>query len=236
MNKQINITIIFLSILFIPLISRGQKNKVDIIYLKNKDTIYGTITKQIKNQILEIKKNDSIIRFYHVNEIEKRAILINDTVYETPILIRNNSGLKVILEFNKGITKNRLELKYYYGFDFILSYQFKSIYFIGLGLGLDKYTYDSFFPLFVDLRMNLSNSKSFIPFCAIDAGYGFVDLYNTKGGFMLNPTIGVKYNFNEKKSINLSLGYRMQGIPHNWSTYETIRYYDQFDLKIGIIF
>lgn len=64
-------TIIIILITFYFQNSRAQESYEDVVYLKNKSVIHGTIIEQIPNQSIKIKTKENIIFVYKIEEIEK---------------------------------------------------------------------------------------------------------------------------------------------------------------------
>ncbi|MEI6822050.1 MAG: hypothetical protein WCL51_08935 [Bacteroidota bacterium] len=229
-------------ILIFPFITKAQISNEDVLYLKNGDIIRGTVKRQYNNQELKIKQSDGSITTYNADSIAKRTITIDDSTYNIPIIDSNlshQSGIKGTLDFNygKGIGKYRDDASI--GAAFIIDYQFDKIYYIGAGMGIDVYSQVTFVPIFVDLRMNLSNSTKVTTFCAVEAGYSLGSGYN-KGGIVFNPSIGVKYYLSHTSSINLSLGFKAQEneIYYGDLIYipNEIQYGNFINLKLGLTF
>ncbi|MBR6715361.1 MAG: hypothetical protein IKI83_02830 [Prevotella sp.] len=86
-------------------------------------------------------------------------------------------------------------------------YQFNNYIFAGVGAGAKYYTDDELwaFPIYADVRANILN-HSISPFVDLKIGYAAGDV----DGFLLIPSIGCRYGFNNNTAITASIGYEIQ--------------------------
>jgi len=86
----------------------------------------------------------------------------------------------------------------------------------GVTAGMDWYKTALVNPLAAGIRYDLFTGKSARLFGTLDAGYGFTwfhqdsDGYKTKGGWMLNPGIGVKYGKPGGNAFTIVFSYKRQ--------------------------
>ena len=103
---------------------------------------------------------------------------------------------------------------------------------VGLGVGLESYGYNSLStaPVFLSLS-GLVNKRRWSPYYFLNAGgstawvnqggYG-VNTYDTKGGLMLQPGVGYRYNVG-KVGVSFGIGYKMQKarVRYRWEDWNT---------------
>jgi len=118
----------------------------------------------------------------------------------------------------------------------------------GITVGIDWYKTALINPVAAGVRYDLTKNKNAILFASADAGYGFTwfhqdsDRYDTKGGLMLNPGIGMRYGKPGGNAFTITLSYKRQNVnvdkPLLWE--QTVRYedrvYNRLDLRIGMRF
>ena len=118
----------------------------------------------------------------------------------------------------------------------------------GITVGIDWYKTALINPVAAGVRYDLTKNKNAILFASADAGYGFTwfhqdsDHYDTKGGWMLNPGIGMKYGKPGGNAFTITLSYKRQNVnvdkPLLWE--QTVRYedriYNRLGLRIGMRF
>ncbi|MEO8088590.1 MAG: hypothetical protein ABI763_17360 [Bacteroidota bacterium] len=133
------------------------------------------------------------------------------------------------------------------GVQTINGYKFSPYVSAGIGVGFNIYSQVLLVPVFVGVRANLLD-KRVTPFLAFDVGYSYSRKQITggtlarddKGGIMLSPALGVKFNMTNKMALNLSLGFRYQEIQiiDDYSNYSypynnyTGQYYKTFDIRM----
>jgi hypothetical protein len=120
---------------------------------------------------------------------------------------------------------------------------------VGATVGVDWYNTALLTPIAAGVRYDLiSTPKNVHLFGTLDAGYGFNWLqvnatgYDTKGGMMLNPGIGLKFGFKSGSAMLLSLTYKRQEArvtkPLGWGEVEKWedRVYNRMALRLGFMF
>ena len=118
----------------------------------------------------------------------------------------------------------------------------------GITLGADWYKSALINPVAAGIRYDLSGRSNARFFVIADAGYGFTwlhqdsDGYKTKGGWMINPGIGLRIGKVNTSSFTLSLTYKRQEVsaekPLLWNQTERReeRVYNRIAARIGISF
>lgn len=120
---------------------------------------------------------------------------------------------------------------------------------VGLTAGLDWYNTALLTPIAAGVRYDLAQSKKNVALIGtLDAGYGFNWLhvnntgYDTQGGMMLNPGMGLKFGFKSGSAMLLTLSYKRQEAkvtkPLGWGEIEKWenRVYNRMALRFGFMF
>ena len=112
-------------------------------------------------------------------------------------------------------------------------YQFVPQLFAGVGVGFN-YDYNGSncgLPVFVHFRCDILDNE-ITPYADMRIGYSFLDIK----GFYLNPSVGCRFELNEKLGVNVGIGYSLQMMD------SPIRYNNEkknrggIDLRFGIDF
>jgi len=118
----------------------------------------------------------------------------------------------------------------------------------GVTVGVDWYKTALINPISAGIQYDLMQDKNARLFATADAGYGFgwfhqdSDGFDTKGGLMLNPGLGVKYGKPTGNAFTITLTYKRQNVhadkPLQWEQIERYenRVYNRLALRIGISF
>lgn len=86
----------------------------------------------------------------------------------------------------------------------------------GISTGLDIYSPVIVLPLSGSLAWNPLNSRTVSPIIGLNAGYGFGWLESgnenaeTTGGYMINPSIGLRIKTKDTAKLNIGIGFREQ--------------------------
>lgn len=87
---------------------------------------------------------------------------------------------------------------------------------VGINTGLDVYSPVIILPLSASLAWNPFSSRVISPIVSVNAGYGFGWLKSgnenaeTTGGFLINPSIGLRIKTKDAAKLNIGLGFRQQ--------------------------
>lgn len=118
----------------------------------------------------------------------------------------------------------------------------------GVTVGVDWYNAALIMPVAAGVRYDLSKGKKAGFFLLADGGYGFTwlhqdtDGYDTKGGWMVNPGVGIRLGKIDNSSFTLSLTYKRQEasaskpLLYNQLTRDEDRVYNRLAVRVGIIF
>jgi hypothetical protein len=118
----------------------------------------------------------------------------------------------------------------------------------GVTLGMDWYKTALINPVAAGIRYDLFGKSNARFFALADAGYGFSwfhedsDGYKTKGGWMVNPGVGLKIGQVNSAAFTLSFSYKRQEVsadkPLLWNQTERYekRVYNRIGARLGISF
>lgn len=198
------------------MLSFGQSNYQDVVYLKNGSIIRGIIIEQIPNKSIKIETADRSVFVCQMDEIEKITKESYIDKNDNPI---DNTGLQPGLQPGfKGI----IELSYFSGvgdysqnrfkLNFIFGYQLIPQFSIGFGTGLYNYFDNNatFLPVLMDFRVNFINSKV-SPYLSFGFGYSWNKSNKFKEvGPLLTSAFGISFKISDKSAMFFGLGYDRQ--------------------------
>jgi hypothetical protein len=144
----------------------------------------------------------------------------------------------------------------------ISSWKFSCGFTAGVGVGVEFFN-ETYLPVVADFRYYIRDHGP-LPFVALQAGYsiplgghytqqnyyyGYSDYmpitYNpptsqdmsARGGFLINPSVGIQAQLNENLALVFSAGYRY--MRHNYGKDENYKLeveYNRLSLKVGLLF
>ena len=157
-------------------------------------------------------------------------------------------GLFGRVKFNFGNSESQVDSKLSATIQTFSGFQLTRRLATGLTVGMDWYKTALVNPLAAGIRYDLTAKGPARLFATLDAGYGATwlhqdsDGYNTKGGMMLNPGIGLKYGKPGSSAFTISLSYKRQEVKVNkplfsGQTYrQEERVYNRMALRLGMTF
>jgi hypothetical protein len=243
--------LVFLTLLFLVSITYAQKGKRDVIYLKNGSIIYGQIVSSLPSGEVKIKTKDNSLWVFEPSQVDS----IGKTG-RTPKQI--NPGYFNLTE--AGILAGNSDNKYSAPFSLmnINGWKFSNGFSVGAGAGVEFFS-ETYLPVVADFRYYL-NRQGVSPFFGIQGGYSFAldkpdkeyvykNYYlwqgpsvNTldvkaKGGFLLNPSVGICTTLSNNLALTFSAGYRIMRHRYSREDNYTIDIdYNRLSLKIGLLF
>lgn len=206
-------TLILIFSLFIGGISicyAQNKQLEEVVYLKNGNSIRGTVIEHVPGESLKIQTNDGSIFIYQISEVEKITKEPVQHKNNFASTINNGSGAKtgykgfVDLGYTIGTGDfgvDRIELNTSHG------YQFNPYLYVGAGLGINYYSDPELvgMPIFANIRANVLDNK-IAPFVDLKIGYTGIDVI----GFYLATSVGCRIGLGKRTAINVGLGYTLQ--------------------------
>lgn len=224
-----------ITFILFSLLSFGQNNNIDVVYLKNGSVIRGIIIEQVPNKTIKLETADKNIFVFQMDEVEK--------ITKETVQVQNNNSYGFGRNNNSGKSVRPLgyrgiaEIGYLVGsgdlkrdrfkFDIINSVQMNQYFALGFGTGIRYYFKDELviLPYYFDLRATLMNSE-ISPYLSVGIGYSLNASNSFKGfGFMLIPTAGMSFKVTERSDINIGLGYEMQRTKVYYYSYSGGGYY-----------
>ena len=234
---MIKFVIISLLLSFLHTAVNAQSSKTeDVLYLKNKWVLRGTLTQQ-DSAGCTLQTRDGNIFVFTKNEIDKvaRERAWHGFMYKT-------TGFANFTELGPLVAgKTTIEgvTTAAFSFQTVNGYKFSQFAMLGIGVGADLYATQTVLPVFTSLRGDLSKSGTVIPFYFGDAGYGInitqksADANSFKGGLMYALGLGLKIPFNRSAGFLLSAGYRYQKTSYLLNTLPKEVTYNRVAIRAG---
>jgi len=241
--------LVFLTLLLIANITLAQGEKKDVIYLKNGSAIRGQIINRFPDGQIQLKKGDNSYQVYNLAQYDSIG-----KIYRIQPKFFNLTEAGILVGNSKDKYAAQPSLLN------ISGWKFKSGLSVGVGAGVE-FISEMYVPVVADFRYYLK-CKGLHPFVGIQGGYSFaitkpdsiriyyMELYNSfgiapgnnlevkaKGGFLLNPFVGISTRLNEKMALTYSLGYRIMRLHYiREDNYKFDTSFNRLVLKIGLIF
>lgn len=157
-------------------------------------------------------------------------------------------GLFGRVKYNLGYSENMVESKNSLTAQMFNGIQFSNRFSGGVTVGMDWYKTALINPVALGVRYDLAGRKNARLYASGDVGYGFgwfhqdSDRFNTKGGLMINPGVGMRYGKPGGNAFTIGLSYKRQDVhvdkPLQWG--QTVRYedraYNRLAIRIGMSF
>lgn len=245
--------------LLISLPLAAQHGKKDVVYLKNGSVIRGTIVLQDPGKMIKIKTSDNSVWVFPNEQIDSitrpaRVKITPKTGYynltETGFLVGDYSNatraIFSLMNVNSWFFRNGIstgigagvelsqesylpvvaDLRYYYGKRPSMPFvSLQSGYSIALGG-----SYEQTFYAIDDRRMSPVIYPGPVPDSANDP-------ISARGGFLINPAIGMQTPLNENLVMTFSAGYRYMRYRYTQGADYSIDIdYNRLSLKIGLLF
>ncbi len=185
----------------------AQENREDVVYFKDGSILRGEIIEQNGNESLKIKtvgRNVIVVMLEEVKEIRKEEVPGKQYFKEKGYV--NLSGVSIL---PGGSTSTP-------SFQMINGYQFNSQLSAGIGIGFVLYNDPlNLMPLFLDIKYKFLEANT-TPFVFFKSGYSFsilpdesMEVESHRGGFMMNPGVGLQFDTSGGFGIYFSAGYNL---------------------------
>jgi hypothetical protein len=244
---------------------------VDRVYLKNGSVFQGKILEYAYGKELKLELTNGDVITFTGEEIERVKQEVQTAETALPV---NEESLNVEEGYTeKGKRKERpyqfketgiYNVTYFanlngrdddgvligFGAHHVLGYQFNRWVGLGLGLGIDTYSFgdgETLYPVYAEVRGYLLK-KRLSPYYSFGAGYGFAfaneseGITEATGGYMLHPAVGYRLGASEGANVVIDLGYRFQQAEFisvsdfNDSKQVREQLYKRLTLRLGLIF
>lgn len=218
------------------------QNYQDVVYLKNGGIIRGVIVEQQPNVLLKVKTGDGNLFVFQMAEVEKMTKEeIVGRRYRNSDAFQNDSPrpykkktytddmrgycgfveVGTIVNFRASgvdIAKGGFSVNTSHG------YRFNPYLFLGGGLALDYHSAGGrlFIPVFVDFRTDFLD-RNISPVFDVKVGYalGLKASETVNPGVYFNPSFGVRFMFDQRVSLAVTVGYNMQQQVYEEEYYES---------------
>jgi len=253
-------TLVFMALLFLVNLSFARNGKKDIIYLKNGSVINGQIISSLPSGQVKIKTKDNSLWVFEASQIDsisktttafnqirtgyfnltEAGILVGNSnnKYSSPFSLMNISGWQFENRISVGAGAgveffSEAYLPVVADFRYYLKRQGLNPFFGlqgGYSFALDKpdriYAYNVSSPYYFDPLGNSFMSPIGGPL-----------KLRAKGGFLLNPSVGICTPLGENLALTFSAGYRIMRQRYTREDNYLIDIdYNRLSLKIGLIF
>ena len=241
----------------------AQHGKKDIVYLKNGSVIRGTIVLEDPGKYIRLKTSDRslwVFKYDQIDSIKYQGSI--DRPEKAKIPLKNGyfnlTEMGVLAGNSANYKKNPFTLMN------ISSWKFENGFSTGVGVGVEFFN-ETYLPVVADFRYYLRKSGA-IPYVSLQGGYSIplggtytqqiyyvspvmwdsqiyhppvptITDFSARGGWLVNPAIGILTPLNENLSLTFSAGYRW--MRHRYGkddTYQLDVDYNRLSLKVGLLF
>ena len=219
----------------------AQKQNDDVLYLKNGSIYRGKITEKT-DQIIKLEtydRNVFVVQLSDIQEIKQEESL------KKPVILYKEKGYVHYTELGPLAGSNRASngvTTSAFSFQTVNGYKFNQYLFTGIGIGADLYAVQTFIPIVLSIRGDLTKRGSKVPFYFVEGGYSLnatsndVDGIKYQGGNTLAIGLGLKILFQENTGFVIGAGYRFQRSELLEKGKITIEDFDRLTLRIGFSF
>jgi hypothetical protein len=257
------ITILFVTLLFSVTLFAQKRNR-DVVYLKNGSILRGTIVLEDPGKFIRLKTSDRslwVFKYDQIDSVKHPESINRPEKAKRPFKngYFNLTEMGVLAGNSANYKKNPFTLMN------ISSWKFENGFSTGIGVGVEFFN-ETYLPVVADFRYYLRKSGA-IPFVSLQGGYSIplggkytpqqiyyaspvlwndliyqppvpttIDL-SARGGWLLNPAIGIQTPLNENLALTFSAGYRwMRQRYGKDNTYKLDVDYNRLSLKVGLLF
>ncbi|HWR99841.1 MAG TPA: hypothetical protein VN249_04450 [Prolixibacteraceae bacterium] len=253
------ITILVIALLF-SLTLLAQKGKHDVVYLKNGSIVKGNILVLDPEKFVKLKTRDQNVWVFEMNQVDS---IVRPVKVKAPAAIQ--TGYYNLTEFGvlAGNTNNSKSAPF--TIMNVSSWQFDNGFSTGIGIGVHFFD-ETYLPVVADFRYFLRKHGP-LPFVNLQTGYSIplggeykqttyyydyssfarpgiwpgpnqteLDV-SARGGFLINPSIGIYSQINENFALTLSAGYSY--LRHSYGKEEEYKLdvdYNRLSIKLGLQF
>lgn len=247
----------FILTFFFSLTLFAQGSKRDLVYLKNGSIIRGTIILQDPGKMIKLKTPDRNLWVFAYDQVDSIARVVKVKSPQKAGYF-NLTEIGVLAGNSANYKKNPFTLLN------ISSWKFKNGFSTGIGVGVEFFN-ETYLPVVADFRYFIRKSGA-MPFVSLQGGYSiplggtysqqvYVDspvywissIYrppmpttqdiSARGGWLVNPAIGIQTPINENLALTFSAGYRI--MRHRYGKNDTYNLdvdYNRLSLKVGLLF
>ena len=233
----------------------SAQKRIDVVQLKNGNVLKGTIVRQVPGKFLELKTLDKNFWKFDMEDVaEIRYERKRLPKFKQDSLPLKNSKVFIHTKFGVLLGSNGNDNEAPFSLLCSANYRFKNGLSIGGGTGLESFE-ETQIPIFADIRYH-HKIKGINTYLFCQSGYSFaiedrentsyyyyyVDKMDNKGGWLINPGIGVIFSGKGSTRFSLGIGYRYQKNKLSWhndysNDKEILREeFNRMSIHLGIIF
>jgi hypothetical protein len=242
----------------------AQHGKKDIVYLKNGSVIRGTIELEDPGKYIRLKTSDRslwVFKYDQIDSVKYQGSIDRSEKAKIPLKngYFNLTEMGVLAGNSANYKKNPFTLMN------ISSWKFENGFSTGIGVGVEFFN-ETYLPVVADFRYFIGKAGA-MPFVSLQGGYSIplggtytqqnyyyppvmyvsspiyqppvastTDI-SARGGWLLNPAIGLQMPLNENLALTFSAGYRMMRQRYGKNdTYKLDVDYNRLSLKVGLLF
>lgn len=239
--------VLFTLILLISFsVSFCQKNKEDVIYLKDGSIIRGNIIEYLNGKHVKIETRDNNIWVFKQNRIDKISFETRSNKSENNI---RESGYFNLTDMGLLIGTGNNDKSAPFSINMINGYRYNKNFSVGIGTGIEFFS-TPVVPIYFDSRYTFFKNE-FSPFVYINGGYSiqigensnyYYENTSNRGGLMFGTGVGIKINLGNRSDLVVSMGYRYQKLRYSyyeeWTDDDIDRFekFNRFGIRVGFIF
>ena len=219
----------------------AQKQNDDVLYLKNGSIYRGKITEKT-DQLIKLETYDRNVFSVQLSDIQE---IKQEESLKKPATLYKEKGYVHYTELGPLAGSNRASngvTTSAFSFQTTNGYKFNQFLFTGIGIGADLYAVQTFIPIVLSIRGDLTKKGTKIPFYFVEGGYSLnatsndVDGIKYQGGNTLAIGLGLKILFQENTGFVIGAGYRFQRSELLEKGKTAIEDFDRLTLRIGFSF
>lgn len=241
-NFYSKITLIIALSLGLCIFAQAQRKTQDVLYLKNGSVIRGSLQEMSSTGKISIQTADKSLWVYEQDEILRMA------KEDVAGFTMPEKGYFIIADLGLFAGRNDFYTRLNPSLHVVNGYQFNKRWMAGIGIGLDRFEYRGYAPLFGEGRFLVLNKQT-SPVLSARAGWA-IPTYNEfvngerlyKGGLSLGGSIGITRYIGSKTGIQASVGYNYQETkftnPWWWGEGKSTTYtrYHSLEVRFGFLF
>ena len=217
----------------------GQENKQVSLHLKNGSVIRGRLLES--EAVYRLETYDKSVWVFQTEEVD--SVLTVKPV--NPNVLYKKKGFVHYTELGPLAMSNRASngvTTSAFSFQTTNGYKFNQWVYTGVGVGADLYAVQTFVPVVLSLRGDLTSKGSKIPFYFLEGGYGFnatsndVDSVRFGGGATFSAGLGLKLLFSGNTGFVIGAGYRFQRSSVTQTGIEKLEDFNRLTLRAGFSF
>ncbi|WP_031527386.1 hypothetical protein [Dyadobacter crusticola] len=217
----------------------GQEEKQVSVHLKNGSVIRGRLLEAGPAYRIETyDKSVWVLQKQEVDTLLKEKRANPNVLYKTKGFVHYTElgPLAMSNRASNGVTTSA------FSFQTTNGYKFNQWVYTGVGIGADLYAVQTFVPVVLSLRGDLTSKGSKIPFYFLEGGYGFnatsndVDSVRFGGGATFSAGLGLKLLFSGNTGFVIGAGYRFQRSSVTQTGIEKLEDFNRLTLRAGFSF